>query len=37
MQLEALKVADLDQESEATKKLYGVDAEGRPARSASCV
>jgi uncharacterized protein (DUF1501 family) len=25
MQLEALKVADLDQESEATKKLYGVD------------
>lgn len=26
MQVEALKVADLDQESEATKKLYGVDA-----------
>src|SRR5947207_2613356 len=26
MQLEALKVADLDQESEATKKLYGIDA-----------
>jgi hypothetical protein len=25
MQLEALKVADLDQESEATKKLYGID------------
>lgn len=25
MQLEALKVADLDQESEATKKLYGLD------------
>ena len=26
MQVEALKVADLDQESEATKKLYGIDA-----------
>src|ERR1041385_5283587 len=26
MQLEALKVADLDSESEATKKLYGIDA-----------
>jgi hypothetical protein len=25
MQVEALKVADLDQESEATKKLYGID------------
>lgn len=25
MQLEALKVADLNQESEATKKLYGID------------
>jgi hypothetical protein len=25
MQVEALKVADLDQESEATRKLYGVD------------
>src|ERR1700730_909294 len=25
MQLEALRVADLDQESEATKKLYGID------------
>ena len=25
MQLEALKIADLDQESEATRKLYGVD------------
>jgi uncharacterized protein (DUF1501 family) len=26
MQLEALKVANIDEESEATKKLYGVDA-----------
>src|SRR5882672_6524678 len=26
MQVEALKVADIDQESEATKKLYGIDA-----------
>src|ERR1700726_3357317 len=26
MQVEALKVADLDQESEATKKLYGIDS-----------
>src|SRR5215469_14828922 len=26
MQLEALKVANLDEESEATKKLYGIDA-----------
>src|SRR5712691_2206798 len=26
MQLEAVKVADLDEESEATKKLYGIDA-----------
>src|SRR6476646_8563504 len=26
MQVEALKVADLDQESEATKQLYGIDA-----------
>jgi uncharacterized protein (DUF1501 family) len=26
MQVEALKVADLDEESEATKKLYGIDA-----------
>jgi hypothetical protein len=25
MQIEALKVADIDQESEATKKLYGID------------
>jgi hypothetical protein len=25
MQVEALKVADIDQESEATKKLYGID------------
>ena len=26
MQVEALKVADIDQESEATRKLYGIDA-----------
>lgn len=26
MQVEALKVADIDEESEATKKLYGIDA-----------